>query len=341
MYTQLSYTSCNLEVAVRFSSLLAHGIEGVGYLYAVLGEAEGTGQRVLAFSETQSSRVSIPQERCIHCLSNISQQDELTFFSAVHSNLCSNAILSSIRSGDVVLAYEPPRELALAFTKVAEASSIEIHFVTASFTDTSPWKKRRAWLSVHPNSSPRSMASRLPQGVSVFITNSQITGELQSRISSHLPKSHRQFDMNNILSRTATIDPSFRNSRDIRERLRLASISAEPVSQDDCKAYDVGNLSEASPPPNMAVISWKSTKVVTSTLKPVDSNILFSRYKTYFLVGLAGELGQSLVKWMVDHGARFIVLTSRNPRIDTRWLKPLETRGAVIKIFSRLVTIPT
>ncbi|XDG06192.1 hypothetical protein ABKA04_005807 [Annulohypoxylon sp. FPYF3050] len=337
MCPHLSCTSCNLEIDVQFSSLLAHAVDGLGHLFAVFGEVGGTGQRVLAFSEVQCSRVNIPQEWCIPCHSDIQQQDELAFFSAVNANLCASVIFSRLRSGDVVLVYEPPYELALALTKVMETRPIKIHFITASNTQILSWQKRLPWLSVHPNSSSRSLISYLPRSVSVFITNGQRSADIQSRISSHLPKSHRQFDMANVFSRTATYDTSC-ESRDVREQLKLASIIVEPLSGDNCKAYDVDDLSERPLPPDMAVVSWKSTKMITATLAPVDTSISFSRDRTYFLAGLAGDLGQSLTKWMVDHGAMFIALTSRNPRIDSKWLESLENSGIVIRIFSNDIT---
>ncbi|KAI0095349.1 hypothetical protein F4776DRAFT_669752, partial [Hypoxylon sp. NC0597] len=332
-HTQFSCTPNNLEINVRFSSLMAHEVQGVGYLHVIFGEARDTGQTVLAFSETQSSRAIVPQRWCIPSRSDISQQDELAFFSAVIFNLWARAILSPLGRGDVALAYEPPRELAPALIKIAEAKSVQMHFATASFTNISSDEKQFPWLSVHPNSSSRLIASRLPQGVSVFIANSQIAGDIQSRISSHLPKLHRQLDIANTLSRTTILETSFHQSSDLRKQLRLASISAEPTAGDSCKTYDVRNLSEASLPPEMALVSWETSKIVTSMLEPVGSNISFSGWKTYFLVGLAGDLGRSLAEWMVDHGARFLVLTSRNPRIDKRWLKSFERMGAVIKIF--------
>lgn len=337
MCPHLSCTSCNLEIDVQFSSLLAHAVDGLGHLFAVFGEVVGTRQRVLAFSEVQCSRVNIPQEWCIPCHSDIQQQDELAFFSAVNVNLCASVIFSRLRSGDVVLVYEPPHALALALTKAMETRPIKINFITASNTEIPSWQKRFPWLSVHPNSSSRSLISYLPRSVSVFITNRQRSADIQSRISSHLPKSHRQFDMGNAFSRTATYDTSC-ESRDAREQLKLASIIVEPLSRDNCKAYDVGDLSERPLPPDMAVVSWKSTKMITATLAPVDTSVSFSRDRTYFLAGLAGDLGQSLTKWMVDHGAMFIALTSRNPRIDSKWLESLENTGIVIRIFSKLVS---
>ncbi|KAK7978478.1 hypothetical protein PG988_005968 [Apiospora saccharicola] len=45
--------------------------------------------------------------------------------------------------------------------------------------------------------------------------------------------------------------------------------------------------------------------------------------KTYWLVGLSGALGISLCDWMIGHGARHMVITSRNPQIAHEWIANL------------------
>lgn len=53
--------------------------------------------------------------------------------------------------------------------------------------------------------------------------------------------------------------------------------------------------------------------------------------RTYWLVGLSGSLGLSLVDWMVKQGARHIVITSRNPsKIDRGWIAGHKRGGVTI-----------
>lgn len=71
---------------------------------------------------------------------------------------------------------------------------------------------------------------------------------------------------------------------------------------------------------------------------PVDEGIIFHADKTYVLVGLAGELGQSLAQWMVHHGARNIVLSSRRPVVSPSFLESFSRDwGAVVKVMALLV----
>ena len=67
--------------------------------------------------------------------------------------------------------------------------------------------------------------------------------------------------------------------------------------------------------------------------------MLFSAGKTYLFVGMAGELGQSLAEWMIQHGARNIVLTSRTPTVNTRFVEDMKRRyEAVVETMSLDIT---
>lgn len=41
---------------------------------------------------------------------------------------------------------------------------------------------------------------------------------------------------------------------------------------------------------------------------------------------------------MIDHGAKYVVITSRNPKIDPGWMADMEGRGAIVKILANDIT---
>ncbi|KAI4862780.1 KR domain-containing protein [Hypoxylon rubiginosum] len=54
---------------------------------------------------------------------------------------------------------------------------------------------------------------------------------------------------------------------------------------------------------------------------------------------MAGELGQSLAEWMIAHGAGYVVLTSRTPKVDPRFIEDMERRyRAVVKTMTLDIT---
>ncbi|GIC92267.1 putative PKS-like enzyme [Aspergillus udagawae] len=73
-------------------------------------------------------------------------------------------------------------------------------------------------------------------------------------------------------------------------------------------------------------------------VRPIDPSGLFSPDKTYVLIGLSGQIGQSITRWIVGSGGRHIVITSRNPDKDGLWIKELEKQGANVVIKAADVT---
>ena len=56
---------------------------------------------------------------------------------------------------------------------------------------------------------------------------------------------------------------------------------------------------------------------------------------TYWLVGLTGGLGLSLCRWMISRGAKYIVISSRNPKIDPRWMTLFASLKATVKVYAK------
>ncbi|KXJ95007.1 hypothetical protein Micbo1qcDRAFT_143263 [Microdochium bolleyi] len=65
-----------------------------------------------------------------------------------------------------------------------------------------------------------------------------------------------------------------------------------------------------------AVVDWSAAETVTADVSPLEHGHLFAPNKTYLLCGMTGDMGISVCLWMVEHGARHVVLMSRNPNIS-------------------------
>ncbi|KAI1822640.1 beta-ketoacyl synthase domain-containing protein [Xylaria intraflava] len=86
----------------------------------------------------------------------------------------------------------------------------------------------------------------------------------------------------------------------------------------------------------LSLITWAGVDKILVRTRPINTQGLFSSQKTYFLVGLTGEVGLSLCEWMVKNGARYLAITSRNPRISPQALDHLRgiSGGVTINVFS-------
>lgn len=54
---------------------------------------------------------------------------------------------------------------------------------------------------------------------------------------------------------------------------------------------------------------------------------------------MSGEIGVSLATYLIDNGARYIVLTSRNPQTSDAWVEEQRLRGATVTVCSNDITI--
>ncbi|KAI0853893.1 hypothetical protein F5Y00DRAFT_269249 [Daldinia vernicosa] len=84
---------------------------------------------------------------------------------------------------------------------------------------------------------------------------------------------------------------------------------------------------------SFCVVDWTREGTYSVTINPLEPRYYFSHDKTYLLVGLTGDLGQSLCRWMILNGARNMVLTSRHANIGRVWLEEMQSMGANIKVF--------
>lgn len=71
---------------------------------------------------------------------------------------------------------------------------------------------------------------------------------------------------------------------------------------------------------------------ITTRAGSVEHQGMFAADKTYVLFGMTGDLGISIAQWMVDNGARNVVLTSRHPDVPAGVFQLMSQKGAVLRV---------
>ncbi|KAK9645531.1 hypothetical protein V6Z96_007649 [Aspergillus fumigatus] len=59
-----------------------------------------------------------------------------------------------------------------------------------------------------------------------------------------------------------------------------------------------------------AVVDWKSGQIIPSRIRSMEIDQTFVDNKKYLIIGLAGDLGRSIARFMVERGARHVVRRS-------------------------------
>jgi SAM-dependent methyltransferase len=318
------------DIEVYYSLPYAVQIQEGESRYIVLGKTSSSGAEttVVALTQSNASRVRVPSSQLI-AVDETYLTTQSRFFSIV-AELTAKSLLSGVSRGMRVLVFHPPSLFVQTLARRATNRGITIYFASS---EAAAATKEDHWIHFHENDTQRSLRQKLPKNISLmfdFTAKSGPTG-LSKRIAKYLPTACTARHINDIFQETAT-SYSIHDGSDLSKILGDAVKAAEQHNN----VHDVSLLSSHEllslevAPPMEAVIDWRAAEFISSRVRSMEIDRLFVDDKTYLLVGLAGDLGRSIARYMVERGARYIVLSSRSPKIDQRWIDELATIGGEI-----------
>ena len=322
----------NITIRVSYSLLQSVKIGSAGYLCLCLGSVVDSGKSVLALSDTNQSIVNVPQELAIASDSGF---DALRILLSVTSNLFAGYVTSIVPTGGTLLVHEP--DVFLVPTLAQRASNKDIAlFCTTSKSDL----QGLGWIYIHPHSTNRLIKRAIPSHVSIFVDFDKHCNisDVGTRISNNLPSHCVPEKATSFINSCPMGHPGSSAAR-IRDLLQTAwtdskASNFEVDAAETVMTQPLSDIPHSDMNSRISLVHWRSDPVVPVKIRPVDSESIFRPDRTYLLVGLSGELGRSLCQWMVEHGARYVVLTSRNPKVSHEWIESFASCGATVKSMS-------
>lgn len=320
-----------ISIRVRYSLLHEIQITDTIKSYIVSGVIEhpgsskvfAAGNTVVALADCNASHVQVSPERAI----SIDTLDPGRLLQVALA-LIAKSVLSAVKPrGNVVLIDPNP-----TLQRLIEAEAVE-----TDITVTVASSNRQDPNAVHisPFLAQRQLEALFPSKIDlVFDCSSQ-----QSHSVSGFFARHHTVTMADLFSLKPAAKPnSLIGSANCQKNLlkaRNAIRSHFPAAGDCVGLVSLSDLTKL--PLNTAsylpVIDFASESVVQTVVEPIQPQDLFRADRSYLLVGCTGGLGQSLTRWMVKNGARYLVLTSRRAsKVDRRWLDELRQMGAEIKL---------
>ncbi|KAF1922660.1 uncharacterized protein M421DRAFT_10366 [Didymella exigua CBS 183.55] len=324
----------DLVIDVKFSLVNAIRVGDLGYWYLLQGTATNTGKAVIAISQINASIVQVPPQQVFALSTNASTTDTTSVLLTIASSFVAQTVLSSAVSGASILVMEPPSFCIDGIIEISKMKNVKVHFATVKSLSSSSV----SWIRLHPYESDADIKKLLPANLSGFYDFSDennTTTNLGRRVASLLPPFCVKFGLAHILqSHGAPLV-----QRSVQIPLTEDSVSkalAIGTSNNQGDAHVVKSVSGITHLEDMmAVVDWRVEDCVTARIRAIDSGKLFAQDKTYLLLGLAGSLGRSLARWLVAHGARHVVISSRNPEMpDPKWLEEIENLGGQITTLS-------
>ncbi|KAL4734223.1 lovastatin nonaketide synthase [Aspergillus similis] len=286
------------------------------------GVSRVTGSPVVAISENASSQAIVSAENIIQVPEAASTSDS-SLACLPEDLLSAAAVLVSSTVATCTAAYQGtlvihdcPAHFISAIGVAGARLQREIVFMGSLRSSTNS-----DYIYIHPLSSERALRRRLPKNIGAVFT---FAAAVPQQILSCLPRDCTvlTFDAKRIPRQSSAISSAFLLSQGLRIS---PNVSVSKIMDADCQTL-------FNPATDPVVIDWRRTDPITAILPPLDPQEYFSGDKTYFLVGMAGELGQSLCTFMVANGARYIVVASRHPPVDIEWVSALRESGADLRV---------
>ncbi|TEY65541.1 hypothetical protein BOTCAL_0139g00080 [Botryotinia calthae] len=326
-----------VAIKVRYSTLWAPNLDKGGLsLKLVVGQQVDSDQLVASFTTELSSVIKV-NSAWTTTVSNFANDPSILIAGLLAESLSDRIAELAKENLGFILVHEP--ELLLASTLLRKA---RVHKFKVKFLTEDPLKAGPEWIFLHPRQSIRAARLVLPQNVSTFVYfDASESHNLVDLVVACLPSNCRV-----VLGENFAIykNPSLPGGSSLESiRLSIATLveNAKLLGNDTNLARDfvqthLVSLADLQTTPTrtnpFTLVDWTTESLLPIEVSQPRPDVLFKSDKSYKLVGMTGEMGRSLCRWMVESGAGAIVLTSRNPKIDQAWIDELESMGTRIKI---------
>ncbi|KAH8651296.1 putative polyketide synthase [Xylariales sp. PMI_506] len=337
-------------VTVRIScSFLSSVKTSAGFYFVCLGTNTKTGLKTLLFSQHQASLVTVPRSWTVALDTSSLGTEDLAFMLFAVVDLLATSLLQLVTpNGSVVIFDANPVAGALLYKRLTDAGK-RVLFITSKAGSN----HSASIIHLHPHSPLRAIKAALPTDVSLFIDASatndfKASADLAIRIEGALPAVSEKIKLLGTMSREASALAGTA-PESITSSLQSAASFATLFSQMGPMPIAGGAPPEVSPLPKIlaspippkagSVVYWQTEHTVPVAVEPVFMRKdLFHPDRTYWLAGLSGTLGLSLVDFLAAHNARHIAISSRSAKVDEAWIAWHKKRGVNVSLFAGDVT---
>ncbi|KAI1134321.1 beta-ketoacyl synthase domain-containing protein [Hypoxylon sp. FL0543] len=304
--------------------------------YMCFGYNLSTDEWVMAISMSNASYVSLPSEQVYPIIPSANIALPLVSL-ATRYLIAAKMIESQKAERRLVLIDSDP---VLADIVVELASEYGKDHTVDLYSTTIPPEEGGipASFFLHPRSSAREIKAIFPlEGAAIFDLQPPKHAKLSEQISGLLPANCKYYSRASLssVSDIANSRQDYSGSTTWRAAVSRALKFISSHKAPKFNAISVPELQSGTRAASSSfqVIDWRADRDVTCVTKNLMKEKLFHADKTYVLFGMTKDFGQSLCYLLVEHGARNVVLTSRNPQTHYQWQQELaRAYGANIKI---------
>jgi hybrid polyketide synthase/nonribosomal peptide synthetase ACE1 len=313
----------------------------LGPRFVTLGVESSSGNRHVTLANKIASVVSVNKSSLVLWGATSTTVPEDQQLALLTANLYAGAILEHSLPGESLVVHNATAPAAAALARRAADIGVQVTF-TASSSHEEPQVKR---VIIPSYTTQREVRELLPSDITRFVSFTR--AENDANIISCLPTYCRiETAIPTVCGEIPYSPPSSAASACLKDIISKAldctrnDLEAEEVADSGYLVYPEDIIKETNANENhqsdrVPVISWLDTSALLPVrVSRLDTKFMFKSDKTYWLVGLSRDLGLSICDWMVSKGAKHIVITSRNPKVDAAWEEGWRRQGVQIKIMA-------
>lgn len=313
-------------VDVEFTSLYPILTRGQLPLHLSIGLHAGTRRPVAALTPHAASKVLAS-----HIVELGDHVDRKALAWRLAPMISAVAIAVSARPGDVVFVESDPIFLGCA-REVLVTKGFTVHALTS---DTELAREHAEIKYIHPLSNGPQLMRIIPRTHPTlinFLPEDKDLSKLIQSLASHFkyeqwpPSSTARGPLKSAtteLKLAHLLGGSINMTGLINPLLGKSSVFATPAS--------LHGTSDREPRPVFTIVDWMFERYVSVPVKALVEPRLLSPDKTYILVGMTRDFGQSVCRLFIQQGARSIVVASRSKRKSiSNWITELNSEGANI-----------
>ena len=307
-------------VQVTASSFGTLDCDGCGPMHMCIGKDLSSGDKVLALANAHSSFVKAHKTHVLTDwqLDKAADDDDAKVLSLFLRRILAERLLDGITGPSWV--HGAPDDLREAIGLISSERGIVVSQSTSDMARASGVK------FIHPYSSDNDLRGLWPKDLQSFVDVSGLEYmSLDASICASLPDFATKKQVTKL-----TAGLKIANIRDLAKQYLRGYLQGPTELLEIVAMADISTEKSRQLGPT-AVVDWTTADTVNALVRPLEHRGLFSSEKTYLLCGMTGDLGISVSLWMVEHGARNVVLTSRNPNVSVSVLEYFSRRGANVK----------
>lgn len=320
-------------VEVTYSLLHAINLPDSGPMYLGIGRIDGLDDLYCFLSHSNSSSLKTSEDQLVRLPGVTPGSERQTLLYVAADMIAENLLTGSNIRRDILVGGAKDILFDAIRRRAAKSGQAAYRLTEESYAE-----KDASSIFIHPFETTQSIKKKLPKTITAYLDFSSMDDAVAKSVRIALPSSCKLIQRSALFYDNLYDNPESISIPDnILQTLKLSCSEAlvqtdhhsHPLEVVTLPLQDVrAGLDEDV----MTLVDWRRDRSVLVNIQPVDRNLKFTADKTYWLIGLTGDLGITLCNWFLRHGAASIVISSRKPSVSKDWIRECEEKGAKISL---------